>query len=38
MSPFKKVIITTLGSVENLLEGSSSGNEATVKKWLQLCI
>lgn len=37
MSPFKKVIIIALRSVENFLEGSSSGNE-TVKKWLQLCI
>ena len=37
MSPFKRVIIITLGSVENFLEGSYNGNE-TVKKWLQLCI
>lgn len=31
MSPFKRVIIITLGSVENFLEGSYNGNE-TVKK------
>ena len=37
MSPFKKVIIITLGSVENFLEGRSSGKETVKRRW-QLCI
>lgn len=32
MSPFKKVTIIALGSVEKFLEGSASGDE-TVEKW-----